>query len=171
MIRLPKDIFHIRQGTGIPVANIAIKFLGERKGAIHCLDFTHIYQSEMCESNKRQGAKERFVRKKNGKEEKVECGTAQLTPIRETLVENGAKLKNTIHINHIGCIPGIEWLIEGCASKKESTHVNGIGNGSLGGLYNGSISVAAVPEPETYAMLLAGMGVMGFIARRRNKAQ
>ena len=50
-------------------------------------------------------------------------------------------------------------------------NVNGIGNGSLGGLYNGSISVAAVPEPETYAMLLAGMGVMGFIARRRNKAQ
>jgi len=27
--------------------------------------------------------------------------------------------------------------------------------------------LAAVPEPETYAMLLAGLGVMGFIARRR----
>ena len=27
--------------------------------------------------------------------------------------------------------------------------------------------VAAVPEPETYALLLAGLGVMGFIARRR----
>jgi hypothetical protein len=25
----------------------------------------------------------------------------------------------------------------------------------------------AVPEPETYAMLLAGLGMMGFIARRR----
>ena len=30
--------------------------------------------------------------------------------------------------------------------------------------------VAAVPEPESYAMLLAGLGVMGAIARRRNKA-
>lgn len=48
-------------------------------------------------------------------------------------------------------------------------NVSGIGNGPQGGLYNGSISVAAVPEPETYAMLLAGMGVMFFIARRRNK--
>lgn len=28
-------------------------------------------------------------------------------------------------------------------------------------------NVAAVPEPETYAMLLAGLGVMGLIARRR----
>lgn len=48
-------------------------------------------------------------------------------------------------------------------------NVSGIANGSQGGLYNGAISVTAVPEPETYAMLLAGLGVMGFIARRRNK--
>lgn len=27
-----------------------------------------------------------------------------------------------------------------------------------------------VPEPETYAMLLAGLGLMGFIARRRKTA-
>lgn len=50
-------------------------------------------------------------------------------------------------------------------------NVTGIATGSQGGLYNGAISVAAVPEPETYAMLLAGLGVMGFIARRRNNAQ
>jgi hypothetical protein len=29
--------------------------------------------------------------------------------------------------------------------------------------------VAAVPEPETYAMLLAGLGLMGFVARRRKQ--
>jgi hypothetical protein len=35
----------------------------------------------------------------------------------------------------------------------------------------GNISVAAVPEPETYAMLLAGLGLMGGIARRRKAMQ
>jgi hypothetical protein len=29
----------------------------------------------------------------------------------------------------------------------------------------------AVPEPETYAMLLAGLGLMGFVARRRKQEQ
>lgn len=31
------------------------------------------------------------------------------------------------------------------------------------------IGVAAVPEPESYAMLLAGLGMIGFMAGRRNK--
>lgn len=48
-------------------------------------------------------------------------------------------------------------------------NVTGISNGEFGGLYNGAISVTAVPEPESYAMLLAGLGVMGAIAVRRNK--
>jgi hypothetical protein len=32
-----------------------------------------------------------------------------------------------------------------------------------------NVSVTAVPEVETYAMMLAGLGLMGTIARRRNK--
>ena len=31
-------------------------------------------------------------------------------------------------------------------------------------------TVTAVPEPETYAMLLAGLDLVGFIARRRKAA-
>lgn len=33
--------------------------------------------------------------------------------------------------------------------------------------YVGAVAVTAVPEPETYAMLLAGLGLLGFAARRR----
>jgi hypothetical protein len=34
-----------------------------------------------------------------------------------------------------------------------------------------SVSISAVPEPETYAMLLAGLGLIGTIARRRTSAR
>jgi hypothetical protein len=34
----------------------------------------------------------------------------------------------------------------------------------------GPSSVAAVPEPETYAMLLGGLALVGAIARRRKTA-
>jgi hypothetical protein len=33
--------------------------------------------------------------------------------------------------------------------------------------YVGAVAVTPVPEPETYAMLLAGLGLLGFAARRR----
>lgn len=33
------------------------------------------------------------------------------------------------------------------------------------------LAVAAVPEPETYAMFMAGLGLMGLVARRRNRRQ
>lgn len=35
------------------------------------------------------------------------------------------------------------------------------------GLSNYRAFISAVPEPETYAMLLAGLGLLGFLARRR----
>ena len=44
--------------------------------------------------------------------------------------------------------------------------VSGLGGGSYAGILN---IVPAVPEPDTYAMLVAGMGLVSFMSRRRNK--
>lgn len=41
-------------------------------------------------------------------------------------------------------------------------------NDSYGGSLD-NISVTAVPEPETLALMLAGLGLVGAVARRRNK--
>ena len=40
-------------------------------------------------------------------------------------------------------------------------------NSPAGASYGGNLAVSAVPEPETYAMLLAGLGGLGFVVRRR----
>ncbi|HEY1132325.1 MAG TPA: PEP-CTERM sorting domain-containing protein [Roseateles sp.] len=45
--------------------------------------------------------------------------------------------------------------------------VNDVGNDHGLAIDNLSFSVTAVPEPSTYAMLLAGIGAIGFMARRR----
>ena len=46
-------------------------------------------------------------------------------------------------------------------------HVQSIGTSGTSGWY--IPTVAAIPEPETYAMLLAGLGLMGFVMRRRKE--
>jgi hypothetical protein len=35
----------------------------------------------------------------------------------------------------------------------------------------GDVGIAAIPEPETYAMLLAGLGLVGAAARRRKRLE
>ncbi|MES2162598.1 MAG: choice-of-anchor C family protein [Pseudomonadota bacterium] len=45
------------------------------------------------------------------------------------------------------------------------------GDGYSGAVLDNVSVTAAVPEPETYAMMLAGLGLVGFIARRRKAAK
>jgi hypothetical protein len=75
--------------------------------------------------------------------------------------------------------------ILGCGGAYASTGAvtmisNAVSTGCMGGLTVATLGgvasalpfapVAAVPEPETYAMMMAGLGMMGFIVRRRRQA-
>ncbi|MGB4064152.1 MAG: PEP-CTERM sorting domain-containing protein [Azonexus sp.] len=55
-------------------------------------------------------------------------------------------------------------------SASQGSHMNATGpiNASLTGMLNGEFTVTAVPEPEQYAMLLAGLGLIAGVARRRS---
>ncbi|MBL8491002.1 MAG: PEP-CTERM sorting domain-containing protein [Rhodocyclaceae bacterium] len=68
----------------------------------------------------------------------------------------------------VGALPGLP----GSPGSHEIQHTfsdpSGFSYSSYrGDLTYGSVSVAAVPEPETYAMFLAGLGLIGAVARRR----
>jgi hypothetical protein len=50
--------------------------------------------------------------------------------------------------------------------------ISGLVSGLVAGQtasYAGNLQVAAVPEPETYALLLAGLAAMGYMAKRRKQ--
>jgi len=47
--------------------------------------------------------------------------------------------------------------------------VTGQGTGTQGGFYTISSTVTPVPEPESYAMMLGGLGAVAFLARRRRR--
>jgi hypothetical protein len=47
---------------------------------------------------------------------------------------------------------------------------SGIGNGFLGGIYRGSLQVAAVPEADVWVMLLVGFAVVLYQLRRKQRS-
>jgi len=75
-------------------------------------------------------------------------------------------------VNTGATVCGRVWALTAKVALDTNTISNncGLSNSYSSGLVLDSTGHAAmVPEPETYAMLLAGLGMMGFVARRRQR--
>ena len=66
-----------------------------------------------------------------------------------------------------GFLSGANFTFSGLTAGTFSLRASGSVAGS--NLIGAQYGVTAVPEPETFAMLLAGLGLVGVTARRRNK--
>ncbi len=55
------------------------------------------------------------------------------------------------------------------AANTYTLEIRGDVVGIAGGSYSGNFNVAPIPEPESIAMLFAGIGLLGYSARRKNK--
>lgn len=88
-------------------------------------------------------------------------GTADDATLTSALIPSSGNTQNHVSLSWDQPITGGAYL-----------SVNGVTSGSLGGIYSGSIasvsSVSPIPEPESFAMLLAGLGLMGAVVRRRS---
>ena len=78
----------------------------------------------------------------------------------DTLVSTGTSLQT-------GAVD--VWTVAGDGLTVGDYYLRVEGNvvSSEGASFGGAVMLAPVPEPETYGMMLGGLGILGFLARRR----
>lgn len=82
-----------------------------------------------------------------------------------------ASWSSNLNVNYLVNYPNV---VSGGPNDTFALLVHGIGQGENhegSSAWYEATSVTAVPEPETYGMMLVGLGLMGFIARRRKGEQ
>jgi hypothetical protein len=82
----------------------------------------------------------------------------------DTLITNGTMLQS-------GAIDVWSITANNLAAGDYYLRVSGNLVSDSGASFGGAVMLAPVPEPETYGMMLGGLGVLGFLARRRKAKQ
>jgi hypothetical protein len=75
--------------------------------------------------------------------------------------------------NHSGAFLFDDLVLDANLAQDGTWQIKWLNNGGqVPGYSNSSLwvrDVTPVPEPETYALMLAGLGAVGFVARRRRR--
>jgi len=66
-------------------------------------------------------------------------------------------------LSPVGQLSFSGWL----AAGNYHFEISGTGSGTKGGYYSGLLDIAPIPETEAWAMMLVGVGLMGYWSRRR----
>ncbi len=74
-----------------------------------------------------------------------------------------------LHTNNMGWITESIWFSAAAAST--SLSFTSLDAGGPYGAAIGNVSLTAVPEPASMALLLAGLGMVGVMSSRRNRAR
>ena len=97
------------------------------------------------------------------------AGVATLQTVKKTLLLDLSALKNDD--GSALALDNIEGLAFGPQFNGQQTLILVSDNNFSGTQFTQfvALSVAAVPEPQTYALLLAGLGAVGWVVRRRRR--
>ena len=100
-------------------------------------------------------------------------GTTEIVDVKfGTTMEHSTLLSNDGFSHHtMNFTPLISGSYSFDYQNNEFGAFIGNGDGNFIGALLDNVAVTSVPEPESYAMFMAGLGVMGFIARRRKNGQ
>jgi len=85
----------------------------------------------------------------------------------------GPSLSGSVSTASLNVYGGSPWAIfstKFSPTVSDAETLNFMPNGAWSGGFIDAVNVSAVPEPKTYAMLLAGLGLMGFIVSRKKLA-
>ena len=93
--------------------------------------------------------------------------TASLIKTTESGGTTGTTLENSTSFGTPGVVSTALLSPITLASGNYNLQVSGMVTGTGGGTYGGGINISPVPEPSEGALLISGIGMMGFLVARR----